>query len=230
MAVDPRNQSPFNAIPPVVLGLAALIAGVEMTFQLAQAGLLSGGREARIAAIRDWSVLDVVWDWMRANGAWLSPEALRWVAYPFVHGGFGHAAMVVVFVLALGNVIGDVVRGWRLLVLFFVPALAGGLAYVVLLDPPAPLFGGYAGAYGLIGAFTWLVRRGMTRLAIDPDRAFLLLGFLLAIQPVFGLVSGSFAWVGDWVAEAVGAAVGYALCGTLVPGGGRAVVTRMRRR
>lgn len=228
MVFDPRNQSPFNALPPVVVGLAAVMAGVELAFQLARAGLLAPGFD-RVDAITGWAVLDASWEWMTARGFVLR-EAARFATYPFLHVGFGHAAMAVVFVLALGNVIGDVVRGWRLLLLFFVPSLAGALAFVLLFDAPGPLYGGYVGAYGLIGAFTWLVRMGLTRLPIPPERAFLLLGFLLAIQPLFGLFSGGFSWVPSWVAEAVGAGVGYALVRVLVPGGGGALLGRMRRR
>ena len=43
--MDPRNQSPFNAVPPAVLGLAFVIAAVELMFQAGEAGVL-GGREA----------------------------------------------------------------------------------------------------------------------------------------------------------------------------------------
>lgn len=231
MTFDPRNQSPFHALPPVAVALAVAIAGVEAAFQLAQAGLLGGGREARLVAIRDWAVLDVVWEWMRATGAVPAREALRVLAYPFLHLGFGHAAMACVFVLALGNVIGDVLRGWRLLALFLVPSTAGAVAYVVLFDAAAPLVGGYPGAYGMVGAFAWLVRQGMTRLPVDPSRGLVLLGFLLAIQPVFGVITGQgLSWVPGWAAEAVGAGTGWLLAGMLLPGGGRRVLDRARRR
>ena len=228
---DPRHQSPFNALPPVVVGLALAIAAVEAMFQAASAGLLGGaaGVGWRLEAIRDWGVAPVVWEWMLENRAF-PPELLaRFVTYPFLHSGFTHAAFVCVFVLALGNVCAPAFPRWRPLVLFFVPAIAGALAYVILYPGAAPLFGGYPGAYGLIGAFTLLVRRGLTR--VPPDRAFLLIGLLLAIQPVFGLAAGAgFAWLPDWTAELVGAAAGYGLAAFLLDGGPRGLRDRMRRR
>lgn len=228
---DPRNQSPFNALPPVVVGLTLLIAGIELLFQAGAAGVL-GGQDAvgwRLDAIRDWAVLDAVAGWMLETGQVPPREAARILTYPLIHTGFGHAAFVCVFVLALGNVIAPFYAGWRIPAIFWGSAVAGGLAYVIVFDSPVPLTGGYPAAYGLIGAFTYLTRRGLTRM--DPDRAFLLIGFLLAIQPIFGLASGQgFAWVPHWGADMVGAAAGYGLASLLFPGGMGRLLGRLRQR
>ena len=228
---DPRNQSPFNALPPVVVALAVLMAAVELMFQAGEAGL-AGGRAAvgwRVGAIADWGVSAPVWDWMVANRRFPPDLLARFVTYPFVHGGFVHAAFVCVFVLALGNVCAPVFPAWRLLAIFFGAAVAGALAYVVLYDTALPLFGGYPGAYGLIGAFTLLVRRGMTR--VEPGRAFLLVGLLLAIQPLFGIAGGAgLAWLPDWTADLGGALAGYGLAAALFPGALAGLRARMRRR
>lgn len=226
-----RNQSPFNALPPVVAGLALAITAVELMFQAAGAGLIGGaaGVGWRTEAIRDWGVLPAVWQWMLENRAFPSEFVARFVTYPFLHGGFTHAAFVAVFVLALGNVTAPAFPGWRQLALFFVPAIAGAVVYVVLFPGAGPLYGGYPGAYGLIGAFTVLIRRGMTQ--VPPDRAFLLIGFLLAIQPIFGLAAGAgFSWLPDWVADLVGAAAGYGLATFMADGGMRGLRDRARRR
>ena len=229
--LDPRNQSPFNALPPVVVGLAVAIAAVELMFQAGALGF-AGGREAvgwRIGAIRDWGLAPPVWDWMVANRTFPPDLLARFVTYPLIHAGLGHAAFVCVFVLAMGNVTAPVFPRWRQPALFFGSAAAGGLAYVVIFDAAGPLFGGYPGAYGLIGAFTLLVRRGVTRVA--PDRAFLLIGFLLAIQPVFGLAAGGgLSWVPDWTADLSGAIAGYGIALLLYPGEIRSVRDRLRRR
>ena len=229
--MDPRNQSPFNALPPVVVGLAVAIAAVELMFQAAEIGLV-GGREAvgwRLSAIRDWGVAAPVWDWMLANRAFPPDLLARFVTYPFVHGGFVHAAFVCVFVLALGNVTSPALPGWRQPVLFLGAAVAGALAFVILFDAAAPLYGGYPGAYGLIGAFTLLVRRGLTR--VPPERAFLLIGLLLAIQPVFGIAAGAgLGWLPDWTADLAGAAAGYVMATLMLPGALGRARARMRRR
>ncbi|UWQ22194.1 rhomboid family intramembrane serine protease [Jannaschia sp. W003] len=229
MHPDPRNQSPFHALPPVVAGLALVIGGVEAMFLLAEAGLLGGpaGDGWRIGAIRDWSVAGPVWDWMVANGRYPPEYLARFATYALIHGGIGHAAFVAVFVLALGNVTHPFLPRWRQLAVFFGSAVAGGLAFAVLFD--GVLYGGFPGAYGLIGAFTYLTWRGV--LPIPRERAFLLVGLLLVIQPVFALAAGmGWGWLPDWVAEAVGAAAGFGLSAALAPGALARMRDRMRRR
>jgi membrane associated rhomboid family serine protease len=225
------NQSPFNALPPEVVGLAVVIAGIELIFQAGAAGLV-GGREAvgwRLTAIRDWAVIDPLFAWMLETGGGGLREWARLLTYPLLHGSFAHAAFVTVFVLALGNAVAPFYRGWRLLAIFWAGALAGAVAFLILFSTERPLFGGYPGAYALIGAFTLLTRKGLTR--APADRAFLLIGFLLAIQPVFGLLSGQgFGWLPDWVADLAGAAAGYGLATLMFPGGWGRLRDRARRR
>ena len=229
--MDPRMQSPFNALPPVVVAVALVVAAIELAFQAGAAGFV-GGQEAvgwRLSALRAWSVSDVVWDWMVSNLRFPLRELARFVAYPFVHGGFGHAAFVAVFVLAFGNAIAPVYSGWRFLAVFLASAVAGGLAFVLLFDTAGPLYGGYPAAYGLIGAFTYLTQRGLTR--ARPEQAFLLLGLLLAIQPVFGLVATmGFAWLPDWIADVAGSAAGYGMAALMFPGAIGRLRDRMRQR
>jgi rhomboid protease GluP len=68
-----------------------------------------------------------------------------------------HAAFVVVFILAIGKMVAEVFSPIAFVAIFWVSAIFGALAYVVLLDSPFPLIGGYPGVYGLIGAFTFLM-------------------------------------------------------------------------
>ncbi|MGB3406211.1 MAG: rhomboid family intramembrane serine protease [Jannaschia sp.] len=228
---DPRQQSPFNVLPPVIVAMAVLIGGIEVMFQLGEAGII-GGREAvgwRLTAIRDWAVIDPVYRWMLANGQFPPAEVARLLTYPLLHGNFTHAGFVLVFILALGNVTAPFYPTWRLPVIFFGASIVAALVYLVVFSTDRPLFGGYPGAYALIGVFTYLTTLGLTR--ADPSRAFLLIGFLLAIQPVFGLVSGAgLSWVPDWVADLSGFAAGYALAVLLFPGGLARLRDRMRQR
>ncbi len=229
--MDPRNQSPFNALPPVVVALALVIAVLELAFEAGASGYL-GGAEAvgwRLTALSDWSVREVVWDRMWQTGVYPWQDIARTVTYPFLHGGFTHAAMVVVFVLALGNAISFAYPNWRILLLFAGSGIGGALAYLLLFDTQAPLYGGYPAVYGFIGAFTFLTTRGLTR--APPERAFLLVGFLLAIQPVFGLVATmGFGWVPDWTADLAGAGTGYGLALLLFPGEIARIRARLRQR
>lgn len=225
---DP-DASPFNALPPVVVALAVLIGGVELALTLAERGLVGGARGIgwRVAAIEDYGVFQAVLDAMAARRALPPGHALRLVTYPFVHYGFGHAAMAVVFVLAMGKFVGDVFAGWAVGLVFFGSAVAGALVWWALVDEAAPLVGAYPGAYGLIGAFTFLLWADMAGRSASRARAFRLIGFLLAIQVVFfGLFGGGYGFVADLG----GFAAGFALSFVLAPGGWSRVVARMRRR
>jgi rhomboid protease GluP len=157
--MEDHNVSPFNALPPVVVALAVVIAGLEGMFQLATAGFLGGqgGVGWRLAAMQDYAVLDEVADWMLANMAFPPEHLLRFLTYPLIHGGFVHAAFVVVFILAIGKMVAEVFSPIAFVAIFWVSAIFGALVYVVLLDSPFPLIGGYPGVYGLIGAFTFLM-------------------------------------------------------------------------
>ncbi|MGC1260475.1 rhomboid family intramembrane serine protease [Jannaschia helgolandensis] len=229
--LDPRNQSPFHSLPPVVVALAVVIIGIELMFQAGTAGLI-GGREAvgwRLGALRDWAVAESVWAWMIDRGEWPLRQVARIIAYPFLHGSFTHAAFVAVFTLALGNAVAPVYPNLRILVLFFGAAIGGAFVYLIVFDTQAPLLGGYPAVYGLIGAFTYLTQRGLTR--GDPKNAFLLIGFLLAIQPVFGLITmRNLAWLPDWSADLGGAASGYGLAALMFPGALARLRDRMRQR
>jgi rhomboid protease GluP len=44
--------------------------------------------------------------------------------------------MVLVFLLALGKMVGEVFSGWAVLVVFFASAVAGALAFTVLTNDP----------------------------------------------------------------------------------------------
>ena len=68
MSDDPAPfESPFNAIPPVILILVVAIAAIELTLSAGQAGVAGGAQGVgwRLAALNDYAfspaVLDYVW-------------------------------------------------------------------------------------------------------------------------------------------------------------------------
>lgn len=223
------STSPLNALPPVVAALALLIGGAEVVLMLAERGILGGrlGVGWRVAAIEQYAVFDAVVEamWERRG---LPPEHLmRLVTYPFVHLGFVHAAFAVAILLALGKMVGEVFSPLATAAVFFVPAVAGALAWSALADDPRPLLGAYPGVYGLIGAYTFLL---WTRLAAAGGQrleAFRLIGVLLAIQLLFAALFGAGL---DWIADVAGFAAGFALSAVVSPGGWRAVMARLRAR
>lgn len=231
------DQSPLNPLPPVLWLLALPLIAAEAAFGLGALGFLSGGTGTGGALRQIWverlafspQLLGEAW----ARGDLLGVGGYRLLSYPLVHFSLTHAVFVVVFLLALGNMIAQVFRPWSIAVLFVASAVGAALAYagVAQLVPGwrfEPLVGGYPAVYGLLGAFTFLL---WTRLAAENAnrlRAFTLIGMLLAFQLVFGIVFGNAGL--SWVAEVAGFAIGFALSFLLVPGGLARVRQQIRHR
>lgn len=229
MHSDP-DASPFNALPQGVILLAAAIFGVEMLFVLSKSGLIGGtrgGEDWRIFAFQRFAFSGDIFKWMIETGRWSPEHLLRFVSYAFVHFTFTHMIFVVVFVLALGKMVGEAFSSMAVLVIFFASTIVGALAYGLILNDPRPLVGGYAGAYGLIGAYTLILWIGYGAVGANQYRAFSLIGMLLAIQLIFGL----FFEVGnDWLAEVAGFITGFGTATLLIPGSVSRLVEKMRNR
>lgn len=229
MHQDP-DASPFNALPRVVVLLAAAIFGAEMLFVLAKSGLIGGSRggdDWRVFALQRFAFSGDIFKWMIETGRWQPEHLLRFVSYAFVHFTFTHMIFVVVFVLALGKMVGEAFNAVAVLLIFFGATVVGALAYGLILNDPRPLVGGYSGAYGLIGAYTLILWIGYGAVGANQYRAFSLIGMLLAIQLIFGL----FFDVGnDWLAEIAGFITGFATAALLIPGSFGRLVAKMRDR
>ncbi|MEJ6393786.1 rhomboid family intramembrane serine protease [Gymnodinialimonas sp. 2305UL16-5] len=227
--MENHNVSPFHALPKVVIALAVVIFGIEVMFQLAEAGFLGGqgGIGWRTAAFENYAVLDQVWAWMVTNQTFPLEHLVRFITYPLLHLGFVHALLVCVFVLALGKMVAEVYSMWAFLAVFWVASIMGGLGYVLILDSRFPLVGGYPGVYGLIGAFTFLMLMRAEAEGSGRARAFALVGALLAVQLLFALINGDF---GSVISDFCGFLTGLALSFVVSPGGWRRVLSRMRQR
>lgn len=227
--MEDHNVSPFNALPPVVVALAVVIGGLEVMFQAATLGFLGGqgGVGWRLAAIQDYGVFREIAQVILANNVYPTEQLVRLLAYPLIHGGFIHAAFVVVFVLAIGKMVAEVFSPLAFLAVFVVSGIAGALGFVLLIDSPYPLIGGYPAVYGLIGSFTFLLWANLAGTGNTRFRAFALIGALLAIQLVYGVIQGDF---GNVVADICGFVAGFALSFVVSPGGWHRVLAKLRQR
>lgn len=229
MDSDRHTQPVFNALPPAVVALALAIFAVELLFTLAARGII-GGQEGigwRVQAVQDFAFSAPVLAWMVETGNWPLEHVQRFVTYPFIHFGFTHAAFVIVFLLALGKLIGEVFGNLAVIVLFFACGIFGAVIYAGLVGDDRPLVGGFPSVYGLIGAYTFLLWVRYKAAGENEWQAFTLIGFLMGIQLFFGI----FFQVGwDWVAEIAGFIVGFVLTPALVPGAFRRFLDRMRQR
>ena len=218
------DQSPFNALPPVVVVLAVAMALVELVMQAGQSGMF--GAPPRIVVMEDYAFLPGVWGYMYSTGQYPPEHMLRFVTYPFLHSSFTHAIFAIVIVLAIGKAVGEVFSSLAFLAVFFAASVFGALVYGSLNSVNVPLVGGYPGAYGLIGAFTFLLWVNLAAVGANAMRAFTFIGFLLGVQLVFGILFGAGY---DWVADVSGFAIGFALSFLVSPGGWARVRAKLRR-
>ncbi len=226
---QPEHSHPINPLPPVVVALFLLIAGIEILFTLGAQGYVGGPGAIgwRVAALQRYAFADEIFSWMLANNIWPLEHVIRTVTYLFIHGSFTHAAFAGVMLLALGKMVGEVFSAVATLAIFLVSGIAGALGYALFLEASQPLFGAFPGVYGLIGAFTFLLWTRLGQLGANQARAFSMIGFLLGIQLLFGLLFGGNK---DWVADICGFAAGFLLSFILAPGGWRHIVEKLRKR
>ena len=225
---ESHNQPPINPMPPVVVALFLVIAGIELVFMAGARGFVGGPGAVgwRLEAVQAYAFSGPVFDWMIANGIYPADQVMRFVTYPFVQANFSHALFVCVLLLALGKMVAEAMGSIATLVIFFGASVFGALAYAVMLNDPAPLLGGFPGVYGLIGGFTFLLWQRLGEEGGPQVRAFILIGGLLFIRLVFALLYGTDA---TWLADFVGFGAGFGLSILLVPGGWQKVLERLRR-
>lgn len=217
MSSDPEIR-PVNPLPPVVVVLFLAILGIECVFSLGARGMIGGPGAVgwRLEGMQRYSFSSGILDWMWANNRWPPEQVMRFVTYPFVHGGFTHALFVGVFLLAMGKMVAESFGQLAMLTMFVLSGIGGAFAYSLFLNDPVPLIGGFPPVYGLIGGFTFLLWKSLAKVGSNQTRAFSLIAFLMGFQLLFGLLFGGQT---DWVADLAGFATGFGLSFFLAPGG-----------
>jgi membrane associated rhomboid family serine protease len=222
------NELPFNALPPTVTALAVLIVGIELLFQIGSYGII-GGPEAigwRVTAIQGFGFFDSIFGAMLEQGRWPFEHVIRTLSYSVIHASLTHAIMVAVFILALGKMVGETFGAFSVILVFALSAIIGALVFSVFITTSVPLLGGYPGAYGLIGAYTFILWLGLGAMHENKMRAFTLIGFLMGIQLVFALFFGNDP---SWIADLAGFFTGFIVAIVLVPGAIPRLFARIRR-
>lgn len=233
------EESPLNPVPAIVWILALPMIAVEAVFGLAQLGFLSNGGGAgaglamRQIAVEKTAYVPQMLLRMWSTGTVFPEQLARLLTYSFVNVSLVNAVFVIVFTLALGNMVANQFRALSVVVLFFGSAIGGALVYTLFagIFPQIrfqPLMGGYPAVYGLVGAFTFLLWIRLGQQNANRMRAFSLIGMLLLFQLVFGIIFQSESMT--WIAELAGFATGFLLCFVLVPGGIRHLMAQLRQR
>lgn len=224
-----RNAWPLNPLPLGVWLILLPIIAIEAAFQAGNQGWIGGAQAVgwRLTAIERFGFFDTVFEWMRQGGRFAPEHLVRFVSYAFVHVSAVHVLFVVVLTAALGKMVGEIFRLPALLAVWMTAVVTGALVYGLVLDSPQPLVGGYAGVFGLVGAFTFLMWADLAAKGANKYRAFLLIGMLLLVRLLLGLISG-----GDvtWIADLAGFAAGFLLSFLVSPGAWPRVLDRLRQR
>lgn len=204
------GQRAVNDISPVVVLLCGVMVLAELIFALAEAGVVGGrlGIGWRVAAIEDYGVSGQLVSFMWESNIWPAEHLIRFVSYPFLHSSFMHMLFPAALLLALGKFVGDRFAWWAVAMVFVVSSVTGALAWALLGGQQGWLIGGFPPAYGMIGAFTYVLWLQLRSAGENQLRAFQLIGLLLAIRLVLGLLFGS---DGMWIAEIAGFLSGFAV-------------------
>lgn len=220
------GESPVNPVPPVVLALVLVIAGVEAAVSLGSQGLVGGPGAVgwRNGLIERFAVWPAVFDYAAQGHAeiWI-----RFVTYGFVHGSVTHALFAVAMLLALGKFVGEGMGQARTLAVFTIATVLGGFLFALTAGEVQRLYGAYPGIYGLIGAFTYLLWLKFGRAGESRLQAFRMIGVLMGLQLVFSALFGSNP---QWVGDVGGFLAGGATAVLVAPGGLAALKARLRAR
>lgn len=225
---DPHNEAPVNPLPPVVVALFLVLAGIELTLWLGSQGIVGGPQAIgwRTGAIETYGFSGRAFDWMVETGQWPTEHLVRFVSYAFLHASFSHSLFSMVIMLAMGKIVTEALGSIVFLVIFFASTVVGATVFGLLSDD-AWLIGAFPPVYGLIGGFTFLLWVRLGAAGAPQIRAFALIGVLLLVQLVFGVLFGGSQ---DWIADVAGFVVGFGVTVIMAPGGFARVMAQLRKR
>ena len=219
--------SAVNPISPVVVVFFLIMLAVEMVFTAGNQGFAGGPAAVgwRAGAVQDFGFSGAVFDWMWENNRWPGEHVMRFVTYLFVHGTFTHMLVAGVMLLALGKFVGEVFAWWAVGAVFLGAGIGGAFVWGIFLNDKGYLYGAFPGVYGLIGGFTFILWLKLGQSGGNQMRAFTLIGFLMAIQLVFGVLFGANT---QWLADVAGFGCGFLLSFVVSPGGWQRVRAKLR--
>jgi len=218
----------MNPLPPAVWLLFIAVALPELIFSAGEAGFIGGPAAVgwRLNSLNAFAFSGDAFDFMVKNGRLLPEHLVRFVTYPFVFTSFTSALFAGVLLLAMGKMVGDILGGWAVILMFMLSGIFGAAVFGLLTNQPW-LFGAYPSVYGLIGTYTFLYWQKQVMSGGPQGQAFMLIGVLMGVQLVFAAL---FQVGYSWVAELAGFVAGFALTAVVVPGGVTRVLAVLRRR
>ena len=217
----------FNSIPPVVVALFVIFGMVELWFTLGPNFVVGAKTVAwRAQAIERFGVNPQIVQWMIENNDYRLDHLARFVSFSFIHGSMINTAVSCSLFLAMGKMVGSAFSSTALLIFFIGSAVAGALVFSFAARDGGWLFGSFAGIYGLIGAYTFMIWITLRVRKAPQGQAFHLIAFLMGIQLLFGMFFGGNS---TWIADLIGFVTGFFLSFFLIPGGFSSVLEMLRK-
>ncbi|WP_424933621.1 rhomboid family intramembrane serine protease [Amaricoccus macauensis] len=186
-------NSPYTPLPKVLIGLAGIIAVIEIVLSLSDRGILFDP-DLRISAF----ALGAFWTGLLDGSyrpVYAGQPVVMFVSHAFLHGSFLHMAMNTTILLALGRFVEMAYSPKVILPLFLLGALGGGAAYALIASGPYPMVGASGAVFAFLGlwvAWDWR-RHRLAGVSVQPIvmRVVVLAGLNVAFY--FGL-GGMLAW------------------------------------
>ena len=177
------------------------MAAIELALNLSEAGLI-GSKDWR------WSAFQIAAFWQPLLSGEIAPiysgqKILMFVSYAFLHDGIVHLAMNCVVLLALGKLFAIRIGKGKTLLVLFLSAVCGGLAFGLLANSLVPMIGASGAVFGLIGLWqAWDYRmRQQSGLPLQPV-VMAILALVAANLVFFVILDGGLAWeahLGGWL-------------------------------
>lgn len=220
------NAPVVNNLPPTVILVFLPMVIAEGYFAGAEAGLW-GQQGIRALAIQQFAYFPEVVQAALQRGAWGADVLWRFITFSFVNLGFLGTIFSGVMTLALGKYVAESLGEVTFVAVFFLSAIFGAVVYTAVPGQTYPLFGAYPAAFGLLGAFSFVLYTQAGGMLSQQMRAFQLLGVLLVLNWIYVLFFGA---ANTWIAELAAAILGFAIAALRVPGGVALVLDKLRQR
>lgn len=197
-----RPREPAFRVPPVIIGVAAVILVFQLLMQF-------GGAPLALVLIVEMALFPARFFAENMGGlpGGLGQGIFSLVSYGFLHGGWSHCLINLAWLLAFGAPVARRLGARRFLALYLACVVAGGLVQVFSAGENSwlvPIIGASAGVSGMMGAAArfafpetrWLdpataaQRRRLLPILEVPKRrpVMMFIGVWVVINLVFGLV------------------------------------------
>jgi membrane associated rhomboid family serine protease len=151
MAFLQETHQPFFRVPAVVIGLIALLVGIELSREFLWVG-------ASQVAYFDYGFVPARYSavYLAAHGynpgTWFE-RVVPFVSYIFLHGSFTHVAINSIWLLAFGAIVARRYGNVLFLLFFLICGVAGAATHLLCAwGSDAPVVGASAAIAGLMGA------------------------------------------------------------------------------